>query len=278
MTPGDTLSAIRWFVPPPAPDGRLLFCFPYAGVGASSYRRWPKRIGDVGVCGLQPPGRENRLREAPHRSHAAFAADLADALTPYVTEREYFFAAHCGGVPYMLDTVDELARRNLPLPRRLIASSWGAPQRGLYGPLNFADLATIDLIAETTAMFGRAGAPIRPDLAELAAQVLRTDLEVQRGYRFAPDRRVPVPVTVVAWTQDDVVPPDTVPAGWSQCADVTHERLAGEHLDFLHCPAVLQGALGAWLSADPDACAGPSTAGDPRDQTVNAQGGGDRRD
>jgi len=248
MTPGDTSSAIRWFVPPPASDGRLLFCFPYAGVGASSYRQWPRRIGDVQISGLQPPGRENRLREAPHRTHAAFAADLADALTPYL-DREYFFAGHCGAVPYALDTIAELDRRGLPLPTRLIASSWGAPDAGLYGPLNFADLATVDLVAETMSLFGRAGAPIRRDFAELAAGVLRTDLEVQRGYRFEPGRRVPVPVTVVAWTRDDVVPPELVAPGWQRCAEVTHELLDGAHLDFLHCPDVLRESLPRWLSA-----------------------------
>jgi surfactin synthase thioesterase subunit len=89
---------------------------------------------------------------------------------------------------------------------------------------------------------------------------------VQRGYTFAADRKVPVPVTVVAWTEDDVVPPDTVPDGWSQCADVTHEVLAGEHLDFLHCPDGLRDALARWLSADAEAvpavrsqAAGPQT-------------------
>jgi surfactin synthase thioesterase subunit len=239
----------RWFIPPPAPDGRLLFCFPYAGVGASSYRRWPRHIGDVQVCGLQPPGRENRLREAPHRSHDAFAADLVDALTPYL-DRKFFFAAHCGAVPYALSTIQELAGRGLPGPVRLFASSWGAPHRGLYGPLNFVDLATVDLVAETTAFFGRAGAPIRSDFVELAAQVLRTDLEVQRGYRFEPSRRVACPVTVIAWTHDDVVPPDLVPAGWQECAEVTHELLAGEHLDFLHCPDVLRDAMHRWLTID----------------------------
>ncbi|HTF07826.1 MAG TPA: thioesterase domain-containing protein [Asanoa sp.] len=246
MTAGVALSAIRWFVPPPGPGGRLLFCFPYAGVGASSYRQWPRRIDDVQVCGLQPPGRENRLRESPHRDHAAFAADLVDALTPYV-DREFFFAGHCGGVPFALDTIDELARRGLPLPTRLIASSWGAPQRGLYGRLNFVDLAAVDLVAETTALFGRAGVPMRTDFAELAAQVLRTDLEVQRGYRFAAGRRVPCPVTVVAWTDDDVVPPEVVAPGWDECADVTAETLDGRHLDFLHCPDVLRDALRRWL-------------------------------
>ena len=65
----------KWFVPAP-PPGSVLFAFPYAGVGASSYRPWPDRIGEVAVVALQPPGRENRTREPAHRSHQAFAADL----------------------------------------------------------------------------------------------------------------------------------------------------------------------------------------------------------
>jgi surfactin synthase thioesterase subunit len=250
MTAGDDSTNRRWFMPPPTSDTRILYCFPYAGVGASSYRQWPRHIGDVQICALQPPGRENRIREAPHLTHAAFAADLADALAPHL-DREYYFAGHCGAVPFALDTIDELNRRGLRLPTRLIASSWGAPQRGLYGRLNFVDLQTVDLVAEVGALFGRAGAPIRADFAELAARVLRTDLEVQRDYHFAPDRYVPCPVTVVAWTHDDVVPPDVVEPDWAQCADVTFELLPGEHLDFLSCPDVLRDALARWLAARP---------------------------
>jgi surfactin synthase thioesterase subunit len=256
MTAGDTSPNRRWFVPPPAADGRILFGFPYAGVGASSYRQWPKRIADVQVCALQPPGRENRMGEPPHRSHAAFAADLVDALAPYV-DREYFFAGHCGAVPFALDTIAELARRDLRLPVRLIASSWGAPQRGLYGRLNFVDLATVDLVAETAALFSRAGAPPRSDFAEMAARVLRTDLEVQRGYRFEPGRCVPCPVTVVAWTDDEVVRPDLVAPGWDESADVTCELLTGEHLDYLRCTEVLRDSMGRWLSPSLTTVAGP---------------------
>ncbi|ASW54307.1 thioesterase II family protein [Plantactinospora sp. KBS50] len=266
MSAGDASSHRRWFVPPPAPEHRLLFLFPYAGVGASSYRPWPRMVDDVQVCALQPPGRENRTREEPHRSHAAFAADLADALTPYL-DRPYYFAGHCGAVPFALDTIDELNRRGLRLPERLIASSWGAPQRGLYGRLNFVDLETVDLVAEVSALFARAGAAMRPDMAELLARVLRTDLEVQRGYRFDPDRRIPLPVTVVAWTDDAVVPPDLVTPGWSECAEqVTHELLIGEHLDFLRCPDVLREALRRWLSA------APASADDPDDLHIRVGG------
>ncbi|WP_232233936.1 thioesterase II family protein [Micromonospora chokoriensis] len=249
MSAAVNASARRWLMPPPSVDTPILFCFPYAGAGASSYRQWPRQIGGHQVCALQPPGRENRMREEPHRTHAAFATDLADVLEPFV-RGEYSFAAHCGGVPFALDTIAELDRRGLPLPTRLISSSWGAPDRGLYGRLNFADLATLDLVAETTALFERSGSPVRADFVELAARVLRTDLEVQRGYRFEPSRRVPCPVIVVAWTRDDVVPPETVFPGWADRAEVTEELLDGEHLDFLHCPDVLREALGRWLKTN----------------------------
>jgi surfactin synthase thioesterase subunit len=268
MTAGDT--AKRWLVPPPDPAGRVLFCLPYAGVGASSYRQWPRRFGDVQVCALQPPGRESRMREPPHRTHAAFARDLVDALTPHLG-REYFLAGHCGAVPFALDTIDELERRGLPLPARLIASSWGAPHRGLYGRLNAVDLDTVDLVAETAALFGSAGAPVRSDFAELAARVLRSDLEVQRNYHFAPGRWVPCPVTTVAWTRDDVVPPELVPAGWSECADVTNVLLDGAHLDFLRCTDVLRDAMYQWLRAAPAHNHG-------KQSTEEVRMGGDRRD
>ncbi|WP_036345989.1 thioesterase II family protein [Micromonospora sp. CNB394] len=235
----------RWFVPAP-PAGPLAFAFPYAGVGASSYRPWPARIGEVAVVAVQPPGRENRTREPAHRTHRAFAHDLADALLPYL-DRDYYFVGHCGAVPYALETIFELERRGCPLPRRLVASSWGAPHRGLYGYLNFVDLSTADLHAETRLLFARAGVPVREDFVDLLTQVLRHDLETQRDYSYPAGARVPVPVTLLGWTGDDVVPADQVRPGWTECAQVEYEELEGAHLAFLSCPANLQRSLEHWL-------------------------------
>jgi surfactin synthase thioesterase subunit len=244
-----TVTERRWLLrAPPDDTERLLFAFPYAGVGASSYRGWPRVVAGAGVCALQPPGRENRMREAPHRSHAAFAADLVDELVHHI-DRPFAFIGHCGAVPYALETILLLRQRGLPLPERLFASSWGAPHRGLYGRLNIVDLERVDLVEEIQALFGRAGAPMRTDLAELLAQVLRVDLEVQRTYRYDVSRRLPVPVTVVAWTRDDVVPPKELEGGWEECADVTREVLDGEHLDFWDCPPALQGVIARGLGA-----------------------------
>src|SRR5262249_17872079 len=51
----------------PRPQASLrLFCFPYAGGGASLYRAWPENLPEhIELCAIQLPGRESRLSETP---------------------------------------------------------------------------------------------------------------------------------------------------------------------------------------------------------------------
>ena len=58
-----------------------LFCFPYAGGGASAYRGWERELpADVEVCLVQLPGRETRLREPPFRRVEPLVEAAAEAL------------------------------------------------------------------------------------------------------------------------------------------------------------------------------------------------------
>jgi surfactin synthase thioesterase subunit len=222
----------------PAGGDFVVYGFPYAGVGASCFREWPRELGSGVFCAVQPPGRENRIREETIGSHQEFAEGLADALAEH-TDRPYAFAGHCGAFPYMLQTVFELGRRGLPAPRRLFASSWGAPHRGLYGRLNFVDLDNVDMVAEIQEICVRLSRPVPPELAEMAAENMLVDLRVQRVYRYSGVPRVPVPVTLVGWSADDVVPPDVVWPSWDECADVTYHLLDGDHGAFLRGSAEL---------------------------------------
>ncbi|MEU2388988.1 thioesterase domain-containing protein [Streptomyces sp. NPDC012461] len=238
-----------WLLRRPPEDARtLLFAFPYAGGGAGTYRAWPATIGDAAVCPVQPPGRENRLYEPAHRSHQAFAADLAEFLKDHV-DRPYAFFGHCGGVPFALSTLVALAERGVMLPQQLFASSWGAPHRSLYGPLNFVDLATTDLASEVADMYEKAGISVRDDFVEIAADVLRADLEAHRPWLYDAATRVPCPVTVISWSEDDVVQPDLVHPHWQECADAEHVRIPGEHFAFLDCPDPLRDTILAGLEA-----------------------------
>src|ERR1700724_3772837 len=68
------------------PRARLrLFCFPYAGGGASAYRGWaPALPFDVEVCPVQLPGRESRLREPAFNRPEPLIAALAEALQAHL--------------------------------------------------------------------------------------------------------------------------------------------------------------------------------------------------
>lgn len=229
----------RWLLHgPPGAGEYLLFGFPYAGVGASSYREWPRQVGSGRFCPLQPPGKENRSREPVPPDHATFAEQLVDALADHL-DRPYALIGHCGAFPYQLATTRRLQELGLPLPRRLFASSWGAPHRGLYGRLNFVDLETVDMVAEIEDVARVLGRPVAPELAELAAEFLADDLRVQRRFHYDGKDPVGVPVTVLGWTEDDVVPADGLFAGWTECADATFHLLPGDHGEFLRCPDAL---------------------------------------
>ena len=48
-------------------DRATLFCFPFAGGGASAYNSWIQKMKDkVTVCPIQLPGREDRIMEKPY--------------------------------------------------------------------------------------------------------------------------------------------------------------------------------------------------------------------
>ena len=155
-------------------------------------------------------------------------------------DRPYALIGHCGSVPYLLQTAAHLQANGMPTPRRLFASGWGAPHRGLYGRLSFVDLDTIDMPAEIRAICAALGTPVHEEFVELAAETMIADLRVQRGYHADALPGPTVPVSVIGWTADDVVPAEQVWPGWSERLNATFHLIDGDHWEFLRCPAELR--------------------------------------
>src|SRR5687768_10798540 len=84
----------------PNPHARLrLFCFPYAGGGASIFRRWSDELPpSVEVCPVQLPGRENRLREPPFTRIDPLVRALAHALRPNLNRPFALFGHSMGAL------------------------------------------------------------------------------------------------------------------------------------------------------------------------------------
>jgi len=58
-----------------------LFCLPYAGGGASTYRPWAASLPpDVQLCAVQLPGRESRLGGRPSTRVTDLVPRLVDGL------------------------------------------------------------------------------------------------------------------------------------------------------------------------------------------------------
>lgn len=204
------------------------------------YRNWPHEIEPgIAVAALQPPGRENRRREEPVTDHHDFATRLADWIENQQFN-DYMFFGHCGAATFMCSTIFELEDRGAPLPRHMVASGWGAPDRGLYGYLNFVDLDSFDFVAEVHRQAGRMGSTITEEIAQSAAKLLLHDQIIYRGYKYPAGRRIPVPVTVLVWQNDEVVPPEQISDSWDHVADVSYVDLPGRHFTFLECNARLQ--------------------------------------
>jgi surfactin synthase thioesterase subunit len=103
-----------------------LFCFPYAGAGASIFVQWiDGLLPDVEVCPVQLPGRENRIAE-PCLTRIDEVADFAtEALMPYF-DTDFAFFGHSLGALIAYQVAQRLAASTSP--QHLIVSGRRAPQ------------------------------------------------------------------------------------------------------------------------------------------------------
>ncbi|HEY1379547.1 MAG TPA: thioesterase domain-containing protein, partial [Gemmataceae bacterium] len=120
----------RWLAyvrPRPLASVRL-FCFPYAGGGASVFRGWADGLPSaVEVCPVQMPGRETRFREPAFTRLPLLIEALAESLYPHL-DRPFAFFGHSLGALVAFELARRLRRDGSPEPQHLFVSGSGAPQ------------------------------------------------------------------------------------------------------------------------------------------------------
>ncbi|MFG2012749.1 thioesterase II family protein [Micromonospora sp. NPDC048868] len=241
----------RWLIREPSPDAPArLFCFPYAGAGASSLRRWPDRIGSLEVCPVQLPGRERRIREQPYQDFASFAVDAVNGLRAYL-DRPFVLFGQCMGALLAHAFAVRLAECGAPAPARLVVSASLAPHRGFYG-LYHPWMSDGRLAAEIQRVLGVLGeGRMEPELLPLAIRVLRRDVQMCFDHSPAAPEPVSCPITAVAWRDD----PDVSQADlrdWHQYGATDEYLLDGDTLTFLTAPPALLTVIeDAFVAATP---------------------------
>lgn len=242
-----------WLLREPLADTEArIFCLPYSGTGASSFRRWPLRLGAVEVCPVQPPGRENRLREPAHQQVEALASEAADGLAEHL-DRPYAIFGHCTGALLAHALAVRLEERDVRPPARLFVSSsrvphwppssrYRPPQPGLTGVYHpsLSDEQLADEVRRVARVLGQD--ELLPELVPLAVRVLRRDVEM--CFRYAPPRPQPVrcPISAICWRDDSDVGPEDMRA-WDGYGVVRHHLIDGDKLTYLAAPPALVDTL-----------------------------------
>lgn len=231
-----TSTGSTWFtIPRRVAEPRLrLFCFPFAGGGASTYRPWPTAAAlpsDFEVVALALPGRELRMRETPFASLTALLDTLESA--PEFTQkldRPFAFFGHSMGARIAFELTRRLRRRSGPLPLRLIASGARAPQL----PRNDAPRHTLDdakFVAELRRLGGTPESVLaEPELMELLLPVLRADFQLNDTFTHAAEAPLDLPISAFGGASDASVSKDDLEAWHEQTSrGLTTRLFAGGH-------------------------------------------------
>ncbi|MCQ4205899.1 thioesterase II family protein [Streptomyces longispororuber] len=189
------------------PEVRL-FCFPYAGGGASAYRRWQHGLDAHGagarVLPVQLPGREGRMTEPRFTDLHALVAELDEQLDAELEHPHVFYGHSMGAlVAYALTARRQL--RGAPLPMALALSSYRAPH--LPAP-KIADPGASDeeLVASLAGLGGIPRVILEhPEFLAALLPVARDDLQLCTA-SFAPDAEaVRVPLHLFIGAKDRLV-------------------------------------------------------------------------
>lgn len=75
----------------------ILICFPHAGGGATIYRQWEKKLkGNIRVCPIQLPGREELISVKPYTDMRKLIEDLYERIKLYRDHDIYLFGHSMG--------------------------------------------------------------------------------------------------------------------------------------------------------------------------------------
>lgn len=223
----------------PAAEYRL-YCFPYAGGSPGVYLAWERRLPELEVWGVLPPGRGKRFAEPPVGSVPTLVSRL---LAEVEFRPPYLLFGHSLGALVAFETARALQDAGRPGPVALVVSAHRPPHQP-YEDTPISHWSDADFRAEAERRY-----PAPPELAEdpqLLAQsyaMLRADLSLVESYRYSPGAPLCCPIAVVSgirdyWSEAEL-------AGWGRhtSAGCRVVMAPGDHHYLLDEPEPVLGVL-----------------------------------
>lgn len=227
----------------PRPRAEIrLFCFPYAGGGASIFRDWSGRLpGHTEVCPIQLPGRETRFRDPAFAHLSPLVAALAESLRPKL-DRPFAFFGHSLGALVAFELSRRLLEDYKLQPTHLFVSGCEAPHtRSSGGKIH--SLSSAEFREELRRLNGTPLAVLDNDeLMELVLPTLRADFSLWETYAYTAGPPLACPIIALGGLGDDMLSRRELDA-WRELTTGPFRlrMLPGDHF-FLHSaqPLLLQ--------------------------------------
>ena len=195
-------AASSWLKKPDTRARYRLFCFPYAGGGASAYYTWQSSFpAEIEICPVQLPGRENRITEQPFSDLSLLVQAIADVLLPHL-ETPFAFFGHSMGTLISFELARQLRRQNAPGPVHLFVAGHRAPQ------LPDPDAPTYHLpdadFVDSLRRFNGTPDSVLQDarLMRLMLPALRADMMISETYAYTPEEPLACSISAFCGMQD----------------------------------------------------------------------------
>lgn len=227
----------KWFqIDHPNPDALLrLFCFPYAGGGASVFRDWAKALPSfLEIVSVRLPGRENRLNERPISSMEQLVESLYSNIQIHF-DKPYVFFGHSNGalVSYMLAKKIHSIAQGSRSPEMLILSAKSPPHVATE-KRHISGLPAHQFIEELKRLNGTPRELLEnPEIMELLLPMLRADFALSEHLRFENNAQLSCAAQVFFSRLDDIPIPNI--RAWQDLfsSPISFAEFEGGHF-FLH--------------------------------------------
>lgn len=226
----------KWFHRTPGEKDQFrLFCFPYAGGGASIFSKWQKGVDQkVSFYPVQLPGRESRLQDEPYKNLDLLVEDFVEFLEPYLTKSFAFFG-HSMGALISYEVAKKLEEKTPFKPEHLFVSARTAPHVDKSETRRY-QLSNAEFIQELERLNGTKKEVLKNrELIEILLPSIRADFELFETYKYTPGSLLSSPITVFGGMKDKEVDHSKL-SNWQELSKSNEFHIhmfEGEHF-FLH--------------------------------------------
>jgi surfactin synthase thioesterase subunit len=227
-----------------------VICFPFAGAGASAFRRCQEYPTDVlRVCPVQLPGREERFGEPPFTDVVTAVRELLpDVLDLLDGDTELALFGHSLGAVLGYEMAHLLCAEGLTVVRLFVSGSPGPWTRRPQG--RATGLSDDEFLVRVREFAGYAHPALEhPELRDMLLPTLRADVAMHEDYLAASPTPLAAPITSVRGATDELVSAEQS-AEWAAATSAgwTSLELPGNHMYLVDDPPALVRLMAAVLA------------------------------